>query len=97
MTAVRHWIDSRRAGQELQLKIQDHSATDPNQTITITGGLPHPLPGCDIIMPEINQGTNGHTIDHIPAPASAIEAPDQSTQAQETNAGPAPPAEDPGP
>ena len=33
MTAVRHWIDSRRAGQELQHKLADGSLV--NQTIRI--------------------------------------------------------------
>ncbi len=59
MTAVRHWIDSRRAGQELQLKLADGNIV--NQTIRIEGGLP-PLPGADVIMPPVNDH-NDHLID----------------------------------
>jgi hypothetical protein len=69
-TLIGNWIRSRQATIELDLKISAQGGPH-DQTIRIEGGLPQ-LPGCDIIMPEINQGTNGHTIDHIPAPA--IEA-----------------------
>jgi hypothetical protein len=56
--------------------------------IRLEGGLP-PLPGTDIIMPEINQGTNGHVIEHEARPV--IEA--APSDDQETN--PRPQAEDP--
>jgi hypothetical protein len=77
MTAVRHWIDSRRAGQELQLKVQDHG-DHPEQHIQIEGGLP-PLPGTDIIMPEIN-AHNGHTLDLEKNPGPELPAPDATPQ-----------------
>jgi hypothetical protein len=86
-TLTRAWISARHEREELQMKqiAQGHGV----ETIRIEGGLP-PLPGTDIIMPVIDGGLNGKTIDHEPRPA--IEAADQSTPAQETNAGP---AEDP--
>ena len=83
-TLVGNWIRSRQATIELDLKVQGQGGGV--ETIRIEGGLP-PLPGTDVIMPEINQGTNGHTIDHIPAPA--IEAAQSSNQ--ETNPGTADP------
>jgi hypothetical protein len=90
-TLIGNWIRSRQATIELDLKVQGQGGGV--ETIRIEGGLP-PLPGTDIIMPEINQGTNGHTIDHIPPPA--IEAAQSSNQ--EENAGtPIPPPQDPQP
>jgi hypothetical protein len=83
--------DNIIAEEELKLKLANNRAFADDTTIHITGGLP-PLPGCDVIMPVIN-GTNGHVIEHEARPA--IEAAPQSTQAQETNAGPQ--AEDPQP
>jgi hypothetical protein len=91
-TLTRAWISARHEREELQLKIANNRSLSADTTIRIEGGLP-PLPGCDIIMPEINQGTNGHTIDHIPAPA--IEADHSSNQ--ETNAGTPLPTKDPQP
>jgi hypothetical protein len=52
-TRIREWISSCRQGEELELK-RLAATVDPNPTIRIEGGLP-PLPGCDIIMPELNQ------------------------------------------
>ena len=73
------------AEEELKLKLTAQGG-HPNQIIHIEGGLP-PLPGTNVIMPEMNgaQGQggelqNGHTIDHIPAAdPPAIEAEDQKT------------------
>jgi hypothetical protein len=90
-TLTRAWISARHEREELQLKQIAQGGGGPLE-IHIEGGLP-PLPGTDIIMPEINQGANGHTIDHIPAPA--IEA-DHSNNPEE-NAGTSPPAQDPQP
>ena len=64
MTAVRHWIDSRRAGQELQHKL---APIAPNQQIILNNALPV-MPGHeDVVMPEINavhgEHHNGHLID----------------------------------
>jgi hypothetical protein len=78
--------DNIIAEEELKLKLAAHGGQP--SVIRIEGGLPE-LPGTNIIMPEINQGTNGHIIDHEPRPA--IEA-DRSSD-QETN--PRPQAEDP--
>lgn len=84
VSVVRHWIDSKREGQELQMKqiAQGHAGQD--QHIHISGGLPE-LPGTNVTMPVLN-GHNGHTIDHIPATDAAP---------QETNSGPS--SQDPQP
>jgi len=67
-TVIRHWIESKRAGQELDIKIINNGAAIGEQRIVITGGLTD-LPGTDIIMPQIN----GHdTIDSV-----AVEPPPQ--------------------
>jgi hypothetical protein len=49
---VRGWIHSVREGQELEIKRLNANASTGPQTIHIEGGLP-PLPGTDIIMPEL--------------------------------------------
>jgi hypothetical protein len=98
-TLTRAWVSAKYEREELQLKITAQGGP-PNQTIHITGGLPHPIPGCEnLILPDLNgvgQGMelNGKTIDREP-PRPAIEADPQSTQDQEENAGPQ--AEDLGP
>ena len=58
MTAVRTWIDSRRAGKELDLKVNAQGGGG-DAVIQITGGLP-PLPGTSIIMDDTAIGMNGH-------------------------------------
>jgi hypothetical protein len=91
-TLIGNWIRSRQATIELDLKV--HAQGVPGDTtIRIEGGLP-PLPGTDIIMPEINGELNGKTIDHEPPPP-AIEATHSNNQ--EENAGTLLPAKDPGP
>jgi hypothetical protein len=47
-TIIRAWINSKRQGQELELKFRAAIPTDT--TIRIEGGLP-PLPGTNVIMP----------------------------------------------
>jgi hypothetical protein len=80
LTAIRHWIDSKRDGQELQLKIQDHRGSAPEQRILIEGGLPD-LPGTNVIMPELNEAHNGHTLDLEKNAETTLPAPpaDEST------------------
>ena len=75
--------DNIIAEEELKIKISNSPRLAPETTIRIEGGLP-PLPGTDIIMPEINGGLNGKTIDHEPAPP-AIEA-DQSPASEYSSA-----------
>ena len=75
-TLVGNWIRSRQASIELNFKVRDPALT-PETRILIEGGLP-PLPGTDVIMPEIN-GHNGHTIDleknsELPPPEPAPQA-----------------------
>jgi hypothetical protein len=90
-TLTRNWISARYEREELQLKLTNSPALSGDQTIHIQGGLP-PLPGTDIIMPEINGALNGKTIEHEPGPP-AIEATQSNNQ--EENAGTAPlPAKD---
>jgi hypothetical protein len=84
LTAIRHWIDSKREGQELQLKIQDHRGSAPEQRILIEGGLPD-LPGTNVIMPELSaeHEHNGHTLDlEKNAETSELSAPEPQPQAQ---------------
>jgi hypothetical protein len=86
---VKQWIDSRRAGLELDLKIaaQNHG---PNTTIRIEGGLPS-LPGTNVIMDDtavaVAVTVNGHNgsaingqgpiIDHTDTPALTESIPSQ--------------------
>jgi hypothetical protein len=76
---VRDWINSKRAGQELEIKRLNASQDTGDQTIHITGGLPE-LPGCNISMPQLN----GHAsdgllpkqpviVDHDPNPQTPAE------------------------
>jgi hypothetical protein len=82
--------DNIIAEEELKIKISNSPRLAPETTIRIEGGLPHPLPGCDIIMPQLNGELNGKTIDHEPAPP-AIEAAQSSNQEENARA-PTPPA-----
>ena len=90
-TLTRNWISACYEREELKLKLANNRGLTADTVIRLEGGLP-PLPGCDIIMPEINGGLNGKTIDHEPAPP-AIEAAPQSSQ----QSSPEPQAEDPQP
>ena len=81
-TIVRTWIDSRRADQELQLKIASQGG-GTDTTIRIEGGLP-PLPGTNIDMGKepalVAQAINGHAsgpvIEHQPEqPTSEAQEP----------------------
>jgi hypothetical protein len=75
ITAIRHWIDSKRAGQELELK-QIAAGGAREQTIRIIGG-PYDinpdgnLPGSNVIMPHLN----GHAHEELPAPAPQLASP----------------------
>jgi hypothetical protein len=87
-TLTRAWISARYEREELQLKISAQGGPS-NQTIRIEGGLP-PLPGTDVIMPEIN----GHTTDVLdleknagstetaPLPAADADSSEPPPQAQ---------------
>jgi hypothetical protein len=55
---IRSWIESKRQGQELQVKLVNSGAA-PDQRIVIEGGLPT-LTGTNVDMPILH---NGHTID----------------------------------
>ena len=73
MAAVKHWIESKRAAQELDIKREDPNKPIP---IQIIGGMPD-LIGANVSMPtQDDRGrpiirTNGHgpVIDHTDAPA----------------------------
>jgi hypothetical protein len=55
---VRLWIQSKRNGQELELKKITAGHDVSETTIRIEGGLP-PLPGTNVTMPQLN-GHNGY-------------------------------------
>ena len=76
---VGNWIRSRQASVELDIKVAGQRGLAPEQRILIEGGLP-PLPGTNVIMPEIN-GHNGHTLDLEKNPGPELPAPaaDNST------------------
>jgi hypothetical protein len=50
---VRDWINSKRAGQELEIKRLNADVATGDQVIRIEGGMP-PLPGTSVTMPELN-------------------------------------------
>lgn len=50
------WLDTQYASKGLDLKAMSQNATEGEQTISISGGLPA-LPGTNITMPHL---TNGH-------------------------------------
>jgi hypothetical protein len=52
-TLVKNWIESKRAGQEFELKLHAQAGSG-EQHIVISGGLPD-LPGCNVIMPQLNR------------------------------------------
>jgi hypothetical protein len=56
---TKNWLSAKYEREELQHKLSAQGG-QPNQLIKIEGGLP-PLPGCDVIMPELNNH-NGHTL-----------------------------------
>jgi hypothetical protein len=71
---TKQWIESKRAGQELELKVNPPEVRP--QQIQIVGGLPTP-PGCEnLIMPDIN----GHQIDAIESVASVVKTQHHYTQ-----------------
>src|SRR5262249_49959580 len=63
------WIDSQNDRTELDLKAINAGATEHEQRIVISGGLPA-LPGSDVIMPVLDHGrlANGHAL-AAPEPA----------------------------
>ena len=65
-TIVKTWIDSKRAGEEHQLKITVQGG-GKEQVIHIVGGM-DPMPGTSILMPMSNGQMNGKTIDHVEPP-----------------------------
>ena len=73
-TLTKNWIDAKYARDELRLKMAQANAGDQEQVIRIEGGLP-PLPGTNVIFPQLN----GHKLPEIPAPshspASEVQAP----------------------
>jgi hypothetical protein len=65
-TIVKTWIDSRRAGEDHQLKITVQGG-GKEQVIHISGGMPD-IPGTSILMPMSNGYMSGKAIEHEPPP-----------------------------
>jgi hypothetical protein len=63
------WINSKRYGEELELKRLTAGQDTGEQTIHVTGGLP-PLPGTNITMPQFN----GHAHAELLPPVPQIES-----------------------
>ena len=84
---IRQWIESKRAGAELDLKLNP-----PEQRpmiIKVEGGLDR-LPGTNIVMPgDKDPATNGH--DAVAPPAPAVPVIEAAPKAQD----PEPPPQDP--
>jgi hypothetical protein len=70
---VRGWIHSIRQGQELELKRLAANDSNGNRIIRIEGGLP-PLPGTDVIMPELPPDPD--VIDAAATESIASQVPD---------------------
>src|SRR6516162_4008694 len=84
-TRIQTWINSKRAGVDLDIKRLAHGDMTGDQIIKIEGGLP-PLPGTTMTMPSIN-GHNGNRPGHeLPPQPTAIEA--TTTDVQECSCGP---------
>lgn len=79
-TLTKNWIDAKYARDELRLKMAQANAGDQEQVIQIRGGLPS-LPGCDVIMPQLN----GHTLPEIPAPSPVLGEPSSEALGSSTN------------
>jgi hypothetical protein len=81
---IRQWIDSRRAGLELDLKISA-SNIGSDTVLRIEGGMPA-LPGTNINMakePSLNGYTNGNVIDHVEQPALTDSTESTPSEGQE--------------
>jgi hypothetical protein len=89
-TRIQTWINSKRAGVDLDLKRLAHVDVTSDQIIKIEGGLPT-LPGTNITMPSIN-GHNGHGENshsdgrELPPEPAVIEA--SARDARECSCGP---------
>jgi len=81
---AKNWIESQYAREELAIKQINAGATEHEQVIRVTGGLPV-LPGCEnLIMPQINgQATNGHAA--LAAPTDAVPAIESTQHGEPTN------------
>jgi hypothetical protein len=77
VSLTRQWIDSKRQGQELELKRAQAGDITGDQLIRIEGGLPE-LPGTSISMPH---QLNGHVIASLPG--AAIESTPVQAQGPE--------------
>jgi hypothetical protein len=81
------WIDAQYQREELSIKQYNAGTGETEQVIRVTGGLPE-LPGCSILMPQLNgHATNGHALaaptDAVPQIESAPSAPaNESTNGQ---------------
>jgi hypothetical protein len=80
--------DNLIAEEELKLKLAASPGHQPEQRIIIGGGLP-PLPGCDVIMPQLN-GVSGHgmelltkTLDLEKNAGTTLAAPDADPEITE--------------
>jgi hypothetical protein len=69
---TKHWIDSKRAGEDHQLKITVQGG-GKEQVIHITGGM-DPLPGTAVIMPQLN-GRKGPSLELEATPALTESTP----------------------
>jgi hypothetical protein len=86
---AKNWIDAQYAREELAIKQINSGATEHEQVIRVTGGLPQ-LPGTSIVMPVLDGKpvTNGHALS---APTDAVPAIEAAPNAQD----PGPPPRDP--
>ena len=78
-TIVKTWIDSRRVGEDHQLKITVQGG-GKEQVVHITGGMAD-LPGTSIIMPKLNGHMNGKVLEHEAAPALTKSAQSEGQDA----------------
>jgi hypothetical protein len=86
---TKQWIETKREGKELELKVASQGDPDKPQRIKIVGGLPRlPIrPGeSSVIMPSEN-GLNGHVIDGLPAPAPGDQCKSNCNSVQPDNPG----------
>jgi hypothetical protein len=78
-TRIQTWINSKRAGVDLDIKRLSHADVTGNQIIKIEGGLPT-LPGTTITMPAINGHNNHSDGRELPPQPAVIEASTADTR-----------------
>jgi hypothetical protein len=81
-TLTKAWIDSQYLREELTIKQINTGTGETEQVIRVTGGLPE-LPGCSILMPQLNGHALAAPTDAVPQIESAPSAPaNESTNGQ---------------